>query len=741
VNRLIASTPKAAVDLAARASLAARIEPALLRALRLEIEPRLDAAAEGDVWFSALVETRGVDGIVLRSDVLEPLRDRLKANPARLQEAWRVTERLHRRISPAVALEERIAFLATQAGVAAAEAIDAELRTALAALQVEGRRGIATWAFRALPRMPKVARGTTAAWLLAMGTARTTGKQPAMGDSPPPDLMNADLRELLPPTGDAEVGVVRNGPQLLLGEPTGHRVRAIAVPDTDPRYIEVRDGDRRRVVAVGAGETVTVTVEPGPVSLRTADYRVYDLPAEAPVRTLVLASPRAERELEQFLEGLDGRPDAFQVTRSIAATQPALEAAELILPIVSPELLLKSAAITFAAERARRGLVRLVPILFEPPADWTASGLAQFQALPRPGTSLSQRDGPTAELAVIDDLRRIAEQIQADRFNTITVDQEGSGHYRSIAEALEHCDPGATIVVKPGVYKEHLQLKRGVAIRGEDPETVVIDGGRKGCVVRMAEGARITGCTIRKSGSRSGVNDCGVMVEDCSDVVVSQNRIVENGHYGVVLRRCTCEISHNVIERNAVLGIYIDESAQFEIAFNVIADHRHSALDVTGDLPRGTFRHNTVAATESGISEGNGVAPAIDVVDNIFTDTKDGISATRAFAPRVRSNLFSRVGRPFYDWDKERTVRLPAGNIVADAQFVRGTYQLSDKSPAIGAASDGSDLGAQPFEDIGPRAAAARGTHKAARSRRVKKSAPARRVKKSTRRKKAAKKR
>src|SRR4030095_11344971 len=120
-----------------------------------------------------------------------------------------------------------------------------------------------------------------------------------------------------------------------------------------------------------------------------------------------------------------------------------------------------------------------------------------------------------------------------------------------------------------------------------------------------------------------------------------------------------CEISHNVIERNAVLGIYVDDGAQFDIAFNVIADHRHSALDVVGERPRGTFRHNTVAATESGISEGNGVAPEIDVVDNIFANTKDGISATRAFAPRVRSNLFSRNTRAFYDWDKERMVRLP----------------------------------------------------------------------------------
>src|SRR5437667_324333 len=86
-------------------------------------------------------------------------------------------------------------------GDLAAGAIDGVLRGAVVALVTERRRGIATWALRALPRMPKVARDTTAAWLLALGTARTTGKQPAIGDSPPSDLLDADLRKLLPQTG------------------------------------------------------------------------------------------------------------------------------------------------------------------------------------------------------------------------------------------------------------------------------------------------------------------------------------------------------------------------------------------------------------------------------------------------------------------------------------------------------------------------------------------------------------
>ena len=45
-------------------SLAARIEPELLRAVRLELTP-FDAAAEADLWFSPLVETRTADWIAL----------------------------------------------------------------------------------------------------------------------------------------------------------------------------------------------------------------------------------------------------------------------------------------------------------------------------------------------------------------------------------------------------------------------------------------------------------------------------------------------------------------------------------------------------------------------------------------------------------------------------------------------------------------------------------------------------
>jgi hypothetical protein len=78
----------------------------------------------------------------------------------------------------------------------------------------------------------------------------------------------------------------------------------------------------------------------------------------------------------------------------------------------------------------------------------------------------------------------------------------------------------------------------------------------------------------------------------------------------------------------------------------------------------------------------HGRSPEIEVVDNIFSNLDTGISATRVFAPRVKSNLFSKTKQTFQGWDKSRPVKLEAGNIVADAQFVSGTYRLAANPPA-----------------------------------------------------------
>src|SRR6185503_11803986 len=94
---LLRKTSPGAVELARLVSLAARVEPELLRAIRLRHLPKVDAAAEADLWFSPLVQASSPLGLVLRPDVLAELRGELaqEENQLVLKEAWETLELVH----------------------------------------------------------------------------------------------------------------------------------------------------------------------------------------------------------------------------------------------------------------------------------------------------------------------------------------------------------------------------------------------------------------------------------------------------------------------------------------------------------------------------------------------------------------------------------------------------------------------------------------------------------------------
>src|SRR5215213_9103871 len=75
-------------------SLAARIEPELLRAVRLELTP-FDAAAEADLWFSPLIETRTADWIALAPAAARELQSALAADQPRLNSAYALLVEAH----------------------------------------------------------------------------------------------------------------------------------------------------------------------------------------------------------------------------------------------------------------------------------------------------------------------------------------------------------------------------------------------------------------------------------------------------------------------------------------------------------------------------------------------------------------------------------------------------------------------------------------------------------------------
>jgi len=85
------------LKLALLVSLASRIEPELLRAMRLNHLPDVDASAEADLWFSPLISASSPLGIAFQLDILLELRKQLAAKKNRelLDKAWDTLQRIH----------------------------------------------------------------------------------------------------------------------------------------------------------------------------------------------------------------------------------------------------------------------------------------------------------------------------------------------------------------------------------------------------------------------------------------------------------------------------------------------------------------------------------------------------------------------------------------------------------------------------------------------------------------------
>jgi tetratricopeptide (TPR) repeat protein len=279
--------PPGALRLASALSVATRIEPELVRAMRLALFPDLDVGVESDLWFSEWVGLRNPGSVVFLPQVLPVLRAGLRQmldahpTPAILAESlWTVISRAHQDLSPALFLEERVTWLAVT-GSAGTE-VDDELRQALVALVAEGRAGIAGWLADAWLRFPPEVLATTTAWQLGTVAARYADF------GPPPMAVGsvgvADIAAMAPAIDDIPLPLLRERSAVIFGALSGPRVAAVLVPDTDPVIIDVKSGESDwRTVQVPRGQVVRVDfADPAPVTVRTARGVQYELGARQP---------------------------------------------------------------------------------------------------------------------------------------------------------------------------------------------------------------------------------------------------------------------------------------------------------------------------------------------------------------------------------------------------------------------------------------------------------------------------
>ncbi|QKV79941.1 hypothetical protein [Amycolatopsis sp. Hca4] len=332
------------VALAVALSVVTRIEPELVRAVRLHVLPRLDAGAEADFWFSEWVGRRQPDLVMLDEGLLPRLRDRLiedwRAAPpdAPLRRLREIVVARHPSLPPVFRVEEDATWEALLGDLAKAAQL---LYRPLASMDA-GNDRLADWVVEARRRLPENLLCTDESWHLTLA-AKAIRRREAIDEPDGIDLAaTGRVEKVLGPVAsrfpERKIGVRWDGDELVLGEAPAEAGLRIKVRGVSPLLLRVTTNDGQdRWYDVGGGKRVRPrrgTV----VRVMTAEGTCFLVPQEkartvgaAKILTLV---PVAERQAECWLQQVtyDGR-------RATASRQPAVMLAEALRAVTSyPEI-------------------------------------------------------------------------------------------------------------------------------------------------------------------------------------------------------------------------------------------------------------------------------------------------------------------------------------------------------------------------------------------------------------------
>ncbi len=115
------------------------------------------------------------------------------------------------------------------------------------------------------------------------------------------------------------------------------------------------------------------------------------------------------------------------------------------------------------------------------------------------------------------------------------------GDYRTIQLAIDASQPGDTVVVEPGTYRESLTLRSDIVLRGRETARTLLSGGGEDPVI-VADG--VTG--VRISNFTFVELSTGIRITGAADVIIAANVFDCGGGEGVnVLDSAAADVSNN----------------------------------------------------------------------------------------------------------------------------------------------------------------------------------------------------
>jgi parallel beta-helix repeat protein len=185
---------------------------------------------------------------------------------------------------------------------------------------------------------------------------------------------------------------------------------------------------------------------------------------------------------------------------------------------------------------------------------------------------------------------------------TLIVDNEGDGDFTTIQDALDAANDGDTIEVYSGTYIEIIDINIEINLIGKDTEYLngsdmgkpILDGNSVDNVITVFTSGEnkpvsIIGFIIQNSGDR----DSGIFVDYSTDVLISENDIINN-HHGINIYHSCTTIEENHISNNdwGILSEFSDHCiiTENQIIENNVGMQLESAHELT--INRNIFEKN-----------------------------------------------------------------------------------------------------------------------------------------------------
>jgi len=184
--------------------------------------------------------------------------------------------------------------------------------------------------------------------------------------------------------------------------------------------------------------------------------------------------------------------------------------------------------------------------------------------------------------------------------NILYVGGTGPGNYSKIQDAIDNAYEGDTIYVYSGIYFENVVVDKSIILQGEDRETTVIDGMKRGHVIQIsADNVKISGFTIQNGGGDhyfDGIylisshniienniiqynRDAGIEFSSASHNKIIGNHIQNNGYNGISIWGGDIHIFKGFLH----IPIY---STNNNITLNVISNNTHSGIYLASDVAK-----------------------------------------------------------------------------------------------------------------------------------------------------------